>query len=433
MTEREFRSIYRTLVVENPIALHAVLKVLDLQFTRAVPTLAVTCSDRPLLLVNLDFVRQHCQTDREVAAVIVHELLHVVMLHTRASRPITAAENIAFDAVINAIIHRSMGSDASSMMQRYYAQDRGWTRLLRPPLPNELQAMQPTPADTVWSRLYNGTVTSADVLELLHRFHPQLLRPLLGNHDADLKRAGSDAARRLLAEAIDVNLPAVAPSLNPKCGGRKYGDRATQRAFEMHAKRLKIQRWQRETHAILMRHLTAGGSATMSAQSAVTLPTLSPADHRASLQARWSPILPQATWLLERKERAGSALVYLDASGSMSPELPLILAVLSQLSQHIQQPFWAFSTVVSPATIRGGRLQTTSTGGTSLACVLRHVAEQRPAAAVVITDGYIEPIEPALCANTSATQLHVIVTRHGTTRPIEAAGLRYTQLAEVPQ
>jgi hypothetical protein len=133
MTPATFSSIYQELIDENPLAVRAVLKILRIDFTTEVPTLAVTCAQRPTLRVNLAFVREHCHTDHEVRAVILHEFLHVLLRHTERFTPVTWSEHLAFDAVINAIIHRTMGAQASAMMSRYYAHVTGPFVLLRPP------------------------------------------------------------------------------------------------------------------------------------------------------------------------------------------------------------------------------------------------------------------------------------------------------------
>jgi predicted metal-dependent peptidase len=137
MNARDFHSIYQELIEENPLAIRAVLKVLHVEFTDEVPTLAVTCEDRPRLLVNLGFVREHCRTEAHVKAVICHEFLHVLLRHTERFTTLTPAEHLALDAVINAIIHRTLGPDYSGMMSRYYAEARGIARLLRPPTVEE--------------------------------------------------------------------------------------------------------------------------------------------------------------------------------------------------------------------------------------------------------------------------------------------------------
>ena len=115
MTPERFRSVLLELVDENPFAIRAVLRILRVEFTSEVPTLAVTMEDRPRLLVNLGFVAEHCRSDEEVKAVVCHEFLHVLLRHTEPGRPLTPARHLALDAVVNAIIHREMGARASRM------------------------------------------------------------------------------------------------------------------------------------------------------------------------------------------------------------------------------------------------------------------------------------------------------------------------------
>lgn len=106
MTPIHFEHLLRELVDENPFALRAVLRILHVEFTPEIPTLAVTCEAQPRLLVNLDFLAQHAHTESEAKAVIVHEFLHVLLRHTEGRQPLTPARHLAFDAVINAIIER---------------------------------------------------------------------------------------------------------------------------------------------------------------------------------------------------------------------------------------------------------------------------------------------------------------------------------------
>ena len=74
MNAERFRRLLEELIDENPFAIRAALKILDVCFTESVPTLAVTCEERPRLLVNLEFVCKHCRSDAQVKAVICHEL-----------------------------------------------------------------------------------------------------------------------------------------------------------------------------------------------------------------------------------------------------------------------------------------------------------------------------------------------------------------------
>jgi hypothetical protein len=111
----------------------------------------------------------------------------------------------------------------------------------------------------------------------------------------------------------------------------------------------------------------------------------------------------------------------------------LIVGLLGQLSAWIRRPFWAFSTRVAPAVIERGVLRADTTGGTSLACVLEHVERTRPPSAVIVTDGYVETIDPKRVRGIAATtRLHAIVTRDGNASTLRAAGIAYSQLGRLP-
>ena len=133
-----FLNLVRELVEDNPFAIRPFLKLARIRFTEAIATLAVTREAAPELWVNLVVLGAHCRTEAEVKAVILHEFLHVLLRHTEGRGPVAAAEHLAMDAVINALIHRQAGPKASAMMARYYAGARGLERLLRPPRPGEL-------------------------------------------------------------------------------------------------------------------------------------------------------------------------------------------------------------------------------------------------------------------------------------------------------
>ena len=168
MTPQRFQTLIAELVDENPFAIRAVLKILEVEFTERVPTMAVTREHRPRLLVNLGFVKEHCATDDHVKAVICHEFLHVILCHTEDKRALTPARHLAFDAVINAIIHRTFGPSFSSMMGKYYAGTDDIRRILRPMNREELRWSEkfwdklPDWA-RAWDALYDGQLVADDI------------------------------------------------------------------------------------------------------------------------------------------------------------------------------------------------------------------------------------------------------------------------------
>jgi len=437
MNAEYFHALYQELIEENPFAVRAVLKVLQVEFTETVPTLAVTCETRPRLLVNLAFLKKHCRTDQHVKAVICHEFLHVLLRHTERFAGFSPAEHVAFDAVINAIIHRELGDDYSEFMKRYYAKEKGVCRLLRPPTFTEQRSRYRTrsPLVSAWHSLYDGLLIADDIADLAKDFQDAKTVPskgtvLIGGHDHT--EFGGELPE-VLQEALDQALK----SMNG-CGiwrspkERGVGANAYRAAIPGVSE--GVQRWRRETLEVLRRHLVPDPKAVRRDTRPLhfTVPVLSPGDRRATLRSLWSPLLPEALWSTEQRLRSGTAQVYLDVSGSMNAEMPLIIGLLARLGSFIHKPLWAFSNVVAKAEIVNGRLLADTTGGTSMACVLEHIAETRPAAAVVVTDGYIETLSPGLLAGVRGTRLHVIVTRDGSPAMLQQAGISYSQLSELP-
>ena len=94
MTPQRFRTLLAELIEENPFAIRVALKILEVEFTERVPTMAVTREQRPRLLVNLTFVKEHCATDDHVKAVICHEFLHVLLRHTERFTALTKSEQL---------------------------------------------------------------------------------------------------------------------------------------------------------------------------------------------------------------------------------------------------------------------------------------------------------------------------------------------------
>jgi hypothetical protein len=336
------------------------------------------------------------------------------------------------------------------MMARYYADVPGLMRLLRPMTPRERKTYETgvygrRPAPPAWMRawhgLYAGRLVVDDIASLAEDLANDglsgsggepvpgdLSGHMLGNHE-DLGRAVDGE----LAEALDRALR----QMNGDGIWRSPKDRgigANPYAALFNASNEPLRRWKRQTLEVLRQHVSpdASSRATRDEPRDYRVPVLSPGDRRAFLQALWSPYLPEATWqgVIARPE--GSAQVYLDVSGSMNAEMPLIVGLLARLSRHIRRPFWAFSDEVAPARIVKGQLQAATSGGTRMSCVIEHLERTRPTAAVVVTDGYIEPLPRTALRRIAGTRLHAIVTRDGHPAALARAGIPCTQLGRLP-
>ena len=437
MTEEDFKNLILELIEENPFAIRAVLKILSVEFSNKVPTMAVTREERPRLLVNLDFVNQHCSNDMQVKAVICHEFLHILLRHTENLEHLTDAMHLAMDAVINSIIDRQLGEEYSAMMSNYYKEARGLHKLLRPPNDEDFETWEESvgfPYEA-WDGLYNGTLIVDDIAELAERqLDDQTSKPtsdtsrLLGNHE-DL----GEPIPEILQDALGRSLKAMNGSgiwRSPK--GRGIGTAGYETVVT--EQDIALDHWKKSTLAVFKKHLIPNqlGKLVNCGTLEYHIPVLSSADRRAFIRTLWSPFIPDSSWKTVKKQPGGQAQIYLDVSGSMNAEMPFIIALLNRLKTYIKSPFWAFSTEVAPARIESGQLITNTTGGTSLACVLEHIAQTKPDSAVIVTDGYIEAIQPREVALTKPTRIHAIISRDGSTKLLDDARIPFTQLERIP-
>ena len=430
VSEDRFKALIRELMDENPFAVRALLRIVTVTFTNSVSTLAVTLEERPRLLVNLDFVQEHCQTDAHVKALLCHEYLHVLLGHTERFSTMTPALNLALDCVINAILHRQLGADYSGFMSAYYAHESGLGRLLRPMTEAEERRFEAPAYSPVWGRawcgVYAGKLVADDILALAKDLgNGSPVRGYLGNHEP---RTGS------LPPTITNALDAALRQMNGEGVWRAPGGTNPYEAL-VRASEEPLTRWRRTTFEALRECLLPDTRSRLkeACPNAYTLPLLNAGDRRGFVRSLWSPFLPEVTWVSSVDRPQGLANVYLDVSGSMMAEMPQIIALLHRLRFAIRQPFWAFSDVVARAQIVRGQLIAQTTGGTSMSCVLSHIQKTQPCAALILTDGYVETVDRALLAATGATRLRALVTRDGSAAELERAGIVYHQLERFPQ
>jgi hypothetical protein len=403
-----FRSLLQETIDENPLACRAALSLCRVDFTGSVQTLAVSLGKPSVLRVNLEFLQHHCATEKHVKAVLIHEFLHILLGHTLTFKKMTPALNVALDAVINAIIHRKLGHEYSSMMAAYYREADGLLRLLRPPTEEEKSTLNHAlwhrlPCDPLWqlhSSVYTGQALAEDVFSVARSMGGKISeaflagRPsLLGDHDrdpAEFENLDPSEERKLRQALVVLDARGV------------FHDQDANRPQILRAAPVQQSvpaAWRAKTLPVLRRLIVPDPRSRLTLPQTRThlAPVLNTSDRRGTLRSLWSPLLPDIAWDTAHLRPAGSVQIYLDVSGSMNPFLDALVALLAGFSSHIRQPLWAFSTQVHPARIVGGELQTSSTGGTMLGCVYRHIRQTRPPKALIVTDGFVEDSSAAEC------------------------------------
>ena len=82
------------LAAARPLALDAFLRVAAVEWNAGVSTACVECADRPRMLLNPQFVESMCGTRERLALLVLHELSHISLGHTRLYSRATVAHTL---------------------------------------------------------------------------------------------------------------------------------------------------------------------------------------------------------------------------------------------------------------------------------------------------------------------------------------------------
>lgn len=421
-TERQLAAIMADMADENAFACQALFQITGTRLTHEVATLAVTLSDEPMLLVNPDFLRRHAHTEADIRCLLLHEFLHVILRHTETYEENTPLLNIALDAVINAIIHRSCGAELSDTLARLYPPD-GLASLLRPwGKPDAATTRQ---WKALHERIYSGSIAADDLHELLEALISKKVSiegiVLIGNHSgqAEVSRENAERLDEIVKRMTGVRI--WNHRHDPGTGDRM--ERLVRRLRET-----RIEAWRQETATLVDACLQPDPDRMEHQPAELRLPILSPRDRRAFATLGRSPLLPLSTHTLADRAHTFTASVYLDVSGSMDPVLDEMASLLALFPTRIRRPLWAFSNIVTEARIEDGRLISASTHGTGIDCVFDHIRQQGGGRCLIVTDGYVEDIRKDMLRDIDTRSLRILITPRGSTRKFEARGIPFYQL-----
>jgi len=377
------------------------LGLMDIQADYKVPTAAVSTGFRSILKINPGFVEQHCQSDEAFSMLVLHEMMHLLLGHTRLFPRTTPVLNFAFDAVINAHLCQLFPQpEYTALFRNLYSDTRLPEALLRPPenwnTASRLWKL-PGEAGELHRTLYgNLEIGNSEVVEMMERFFLETqigfdIGKLLGNHGQDGTPSDAELDPELLKNLRD--LIARWPR-NAILGGRdEGGDLLRQNIAPQAPRRAIVQTIRRALLSLLnpdeafsrFRHVRQTPQPGL-------LPWRTPSDRRGIVLESITG-QPRFFWEGEIGHRALSAIsppcVYIDVSGSMSGIIDLIYGALLPLKSLIDPRPVLFSTEAKRIPFRQLREGVVhSTFGTSIACVTQDMVEHRAKRALIITDGY---------------------------------------------
>jgi hypothetical protein len=429
----------RDLLPALPYGLETLLGLCAIEETDAVPTAAVPLGGEVRLLINPDFVARWCHTDEALWSLVMHELHHILLGHTRLFERITPAHNLAFDAVINAMLCRRNPAPAwTALFRDTNPPDVFPGLLLRPPegFPGPARYPEGTPPACrriLEALYYDNTATFGEIFALLSDgARPLALQAgglavgeptLLGSHDADTEGVNVrhdpglfQAVRRIVERWPQPPDPLIGRSLDEALSRdtvtiRRRAPDAVIRAALLAAARVGSRRGpRRQPREISGQVAWPGRDRRAFAQLAAGQPPLL---YRRPLTGR------------PRSEGLTPVDVYLDVSGSLSRLLPEVASAVLSCRRWIAPSVYQFSTEVVPVSLgRLARGEILTTGGTCGVAVTAHLAARGSRAAVVVTDGYVGAIPAAHHAACRRARLQVVLTPDGWTgdlAPVAAA------------
>ncbi len=408
-----------------------------------IPTAAVECRARPRLLLNPDFVAEYCRRDEHLFLLVMHELWHVILAHTRLYPRVTLAHNVAFDAIINAGLARQhAGPEYRGFFETLNPADEFPGLLLRPPVgwprnPEYPQGVGPAGTKRMLERLYpvdnpDGAEMPMyqEILDLLEKRALRSEPLLLGLHDdplgdgGDEGDEGGEGAEATEQQAMDDPLfggvvrriVARWPPPPIPLAGRDAGRDADNWVTALHSPA-------HETLPVFARVLrrTLGrrpGSLTRRTRDTVVTTGglgVLPSGRDRLQPARRALGAPSTLWAQPVTVRArvphrpATAHIYLDVSGSMQSLLPHLCGLVAPYAERGQARVFQFSTEVAAlptAKLRSGKLSTTF--GTDLRCVLEHaLANRQLRRCLILTDGYVGDAPPNLAAELRARRIAI--------------------------
>ncbi len=432
MTDED-RIIARILDVipPRPFELMTFLSLVRVRFSDKTKTACVTCGKSPELLLNKDFIDEHCKTDEHLFMLVMHELYHVILGHTRLFPRATKVRNIVFDAVINALLCSLFPKpEFISFFTDYYPSCKMPFALLRPKgegtppkARKALNLLYDTSGTGTYHDVYEALLASGCVKEIELYIpdgnggeHIPGGRPILlgshGDEDGEMSAEVKDMIQKIISKW---------PSPDRPLRGRDLGASKRERNFDAESDPdLALQRGIR----LLMHHAAMPGPHEVRCramrerrcETASFLPNWRDRSHAAREASLGDALIYRAVTQVRRPSSRDNrrAFVYFDVSGSVADEVPSVSQALMPYCRRGQCTIHVFSTVVHRASARDlAERKFVSTRGTDIDCVLRHVLDlpvrKRPRTVVVITDGYTGCPDATLAAKFRAAGMRLFV------------------------
>jgi len=414
--------------------LPALLQLSEIVESTDVPSAAVECTRRPRMLINPEFVATHANTPDKLVTLVMHELHHVILGHTRLFPRVTPLDNLVFDAVINSMLCWMMPERAHRALFVDFYSDAAFPEcFLRPPpnwmptrygdRPAALAGSRRAHLAALHERLYSPTGATYDELrEALAREVPEEHEVvLLGDHSTAGEGSSSDGGLEHRAPEFMEHVRRIVerwPQPPTPLAGRSASDLLSK-------SRVHVPPPSRRSMLAGLLRRVAGkvGSSRMRALHTGEIEVESPLprlDRRTSVLRGLGlrPALFRHAMPHRRLGRGGERVhVYVDVSGSMSSVVGALYRAVLDCEGLVHRTVHLFSSQVADVSLdRLRRGDCPTTNATCIECVATHMRDHRVHRAVIITDGYVGTPGATSRATLESCRIGVALTGPSITR-----------------
>ncbi len=413
------------------IGYFSLLKLLDIEASDTVETAAISLGDRSVLRINPQFVDTYCRRDESFTMLILHEIMHVLMGHTRMYNVADKADNIALDAVINAHLCRLFPMpEYTSFFRTLYQDNRLPEALLRPP--DGWSAGKPRwkltgEACAVHKALYTDeSVTVAELLELVKKqIKDGNSVLLLGNHESKSGNPPPLIMQNL--QEIISQWPKEQTSIGRDDGGDTSTSNLTTDSTEKQViailRKALITQFNRARNDVSMRRKIHFGT------TSGIVPWRTTEDRKGIVAEGLtgvSPLLWHGSLRHTTMQEMTPPTLYLDVSGSMLGNLSTLYKAFELLRSFMNQQVVLFSTDTYEMDFHRVFIKGTivSTGGTSIHCVTNHIIRNNIRHAVIVTDGFVGDVPSNVQSKMKQVSVSAVITEDGDSQFAKQMGAR---------
>jgi len=344
------------------------------------------------LRYNPEFVKKHVRTREDLFCLVFHELLHPFFRHYAYGGGML--ENIACDAVINAVISlvfRSQ-SNSGSLFQKLY-ESEGIEQILRP---SPHAAVRNSRYAGIYAGLYSGGpryrgMTTGEVIRSLKVLAEGVSASaivLLGSHGVGVQGKGAPAGSSKLPDSV---LEGLARDIKEAmAGSRQAGhcESLSSMLMDVLKTHLSLKKRMLRDYTTKSKVDKFRQDGRRQARQSSPIPISPGKRDLVLLAAGIYPVYFHNRTTRLTSQRRGLA-VYLDVSGSVNQHLPRIVGILRNLRSDISTVYLFSNNVVEMPfadLVDKGKVETTY--GTDFDCIAASILEKGFEKAVVMTDGY---------------------------------------------